>query len=81
MDAHARPPPATPGGLNISPFCLHLQSKKIYFSSSLPMEESDVLDASRSCWCRLTMQVLGPDKERAGPARCRAGRTCFESIG
>lgn len=68
-------------GLNISPFCLHLQSKKAYFRTTPPMEESDLLDASLSCWCRRTMQVLGPDKNRAEPSACRTGRGCFESIG
>jgi hypothetical protein len=70
--------PAT--GLNVSPFCIHLQSKKNFFRTSPAMEEDDYLDASRHCWCRLTMQALGPDKERAAPDDCRAGRACFQGI-
>ena len=80
MDESARSAPHGAAGLNLSPFCIHLQSKKVTFRSSPPMEESDVLDASCHCWCRRTMQVLGPDKERAAPADCRSGRPCFESI-
>jgi hypothetical protein len=71
---------AAAGGLNLSPFCIHLRSKKLFFGSAPPMEESDILDGSESCWCRSTMQVLGPDKERAAPSECRAGRSCFENI-
>jgi hypothetical protein len=75
----SQPTPAS-SGLNLSPFCIHLRSKKLVFGSAPPMEEEDVLDGSEHCWCRHTMQVLGPDKGRAAPSRCRAGRACFESI-
>ncbi len=66
--------------LNISPFCVHILSKKTYFLRGPPMEESDILDGSRSCWCRRTMHILGPDGEVVHPEECRAGRSCFESI-
>lgn len=66
--------------LALSPFCVHIQSKKLFFRKGPPMEESDVLDASRHCWCSLTMQVLGPDGEVVHPDECRAGRSCFRSI-
>ncbi|MDZ4774214.1 MAG: hypothetical protein SGI72_13875 [Planctomycetota bacterium] len=71
---------AAHSGLNVSPFCTHLQSKKNYFRSTPAMEEDDYLDASRHCWCRLTMQAMGPDKERAAPDDCRSGRACFRGI-
>jgi hypothetical protein len=69
-----------PAGLSISPFCIHLWSKKASFLDRPPLVEEDILDASRHCWCRKTMQVLGPDREVVAPADCRQGRTCFESI-
>jgi hypothetical protein len=72
--------PQASTGLNLSPFCIHLRSKKLFFGSAPPMTEEDVLDGSNHCWCRHTMQILGPDKGRAAPSRCRAGRSCFESI-
>jgi hypothetical protein len=66
--------------LNVSPFCVHIQSKKTYFLRSPPMVASDILDGSNHCWCRRTMQVLGPDGEVVDPEECRAGRSCFQSI-
>ena len=66
--------------LNLSPFCVHIQSKKTYFLRGPPMQVSDILDGSNHCWCRRTMQVLGPDGEVVDPEECRAGRSCFESI-
>ena len=66
--------------LELSPFCVHLQSKKLFFAAGPPQTIDDVLDASRHCWCRKTMQVIGPDGEIVDPRDCRSGRSCFESI-
>ena len=64
----------------LSPFCRHLQSKKLFFRTLPPQTEEDVLDASRHCWCRQTHQILGPDGEVVEPLECRAGRACFDPI-
>ena len=72
--------PESRSDLALSPFCVHLQSKRLFFSSGPPMEIGDVLDASRHCWCRQTMQALGPDGEVVDPRDCQASRSCFESI-
>lgn len=69
-----------PGGLNLSPYCVDLQSKKSLFRATPAMEDDDYLDASRHCWCARTMQVLGPDKEPATPEDCRSTRTCFRGL-
>jgi hypothetical protein len=66
--------------LRLSPFCVHVQSKKLFFATAPPMTIDDVLDASRQCWCRKTMQILGPDGEVVDPRDCQRGRACFESI-
>lgn len=67
-------------GLKLSPFCIDLRSKKALFLGRPPMEESDLLDASRHTWCRRTMNSLGPDGEWVAPSECRAGRDCFKTI-
>jgi hypothetical protein len=78
---HQRPAtPDTRSDLALSPFCVHLQSKKLFFAPGPPMEIDDILDASRHCWCRNTMQALGPDGDVVDPRDCQAGRSCFESI-
>lgn len=64
----------------IAPFCAHIQSKKAYFLGRPPNTERELLDASQSCWCRRTMQALGPDGEVVDPDDCRAGRGCYESV-
>jgi len=64
----------------LGPFCVHLQSKKLFFAAGPPQTVEDVLDASRHCWCRKTMQVIGPDGEFVDPRDCQSGRSCFESI-
>ena len=80
-DPTIRPPPTpAPGGFRTSPFCLHLQSKKRFSLRGEPERESDLLDASQHCWCRRTMQAVGPDGERVDPQDCRTGRTCFASL-
>ncbi len=63
----------------ISPFCIHLASKKMTLIEGLPMTTGDVLDASEHCWCEKTMQILGPDRGVSHPEDCKKGRTCFES--
>lgn len=73
-------PPLEANGLVLSPYCTNLRSKRLFFISGPPMVESDVVDACAHCWCRHTMQVLGPDRGIASPDRCQAGRACFESI-
>ena len=71
--------PAAPA-LPASPVCRHIQSKKLFFRTSPPQCEEDLLDASRHVWCRRTHQVLGPDGEVATPDDCRNGRGCFEAL-
>ena len=67
--------------IEISPFCLHLCSKKAYFLGRPPRVEEDLLDASRWVWCRRTMEAVGPDDRPAAPDACRDGRTCFRAYG
>ncbi len=64
----------------ISPFCVHLRSKKYYFLQGPALEEEDLLDASGDCWCSATAMKIGPDKEVVDPRDCRNGRPCFESL-
>lgn len=63
----------------VKPFCKHLLSKNIVKRTKVMLEDDDVLDASRHCWCKLTGQTLGPDRFSAHPSECRVGRACFES--
>lgn len=63
-----------------SPYCRHLQSKKLCFRTAPPERDEDILDASRHCWCRTTQQILGPDGDVTSPDACRAGRGCFEAF-
>ena len=67
-------------GLQLSPLCIHLRSKKALFLGRAPQTDDDVMDASCACWCRKTMQAVGPDGESVTPADCRSERTCFQSI-
>ncbi len=79
----ARPgsdPRGAPELAEVAPFCAHIQSKKAYFLGRPPNSERELLDASQSCWCRRTMQALGPDGEIVDPADCRAGRVCYQSV-
>lgn len=68
--------PKRPG---LSPYCVHLASKKMMLSSDPPLVAEDVLDASNHCWCALTMKVLGPDDYECHPDDCTKSRGCFES--
>jgi hypothetical protein len=67
-------------GLQLSPFCIDLRSKKALFLGRPPMTEEDLLDASRHTWCRRTMNGVGPDGDLVDPSECRAGRGCFKTI-
>jgi hypothetical protein len=69
---------AEPDGVK-SPFCRDLRSKRYYFLQEMPTEEHHFLDASRQCWCRRTMQAIGPDGERAIPRNCKPDRGCYLS--
>lgn len=69
----------TPAPITLSPYCMHLSSKKLMFSSTLPMRDEDVLDASNHCWCRVTQKVIGPDQQPVLPADCQRGRGCYVS--
>jgi hypothetical protein len=64
--------------IELSPYCRLLRSKRIFFLAGPPRTESDVLDASNSCWCARTMRALGPDRDVVHPDECRAGRSCYE---
>jgi hypothetical protein len=63
-----------------SPYCQELRSKKYFFLQAMPTEEHHLLDATRHCWCRRTMQAAGPDGERVQPADCKPGRSCYLSF-
>lgn len=62
-----------------SPLCQHLRSKKFFFLESLPLSEKDIIGPDNHCWCRRTMQVVGPDGGRVRPGLCGAGRECYLS--
>jgi hypothetical protein len=63
-----------------SVFCRELRSKRYYFLEQMPTEEDHILDGSNRCWCRLTMQVIGPDGDMTHPTDCRPGRSCYRSL-
>jgi hypothetical protein len=62
-----------------SPFCCEIRSKKTFTLATVPVKESDVLDPSGHCWCRLTMQVVGPDGGFVSPKHCGPDRGCYKS--
>ena len=66
-------------GVVNSPFCRELRSKRYFYLQEMPTEEHHFLDASRHCWCRRTMQAVGPDGERAIPRNCKPDRACYHS--
>jgi hypothetical protein len=72
-------PEPTPPRVALSPYCVHLSSKKLLLGHRLPMRDEDVLDASNHCWCRVTQKVIGPDKQPVVPADCQSGRACYVS--
>lgn len=64
----------------VSPYCVHLESKKLSLAESPPMVAEDVLDASQHCWCGRTKEILGPDRYLCHPEECDdSTRDCFES--
>lgn len=62
-----------------SPMCRDLRSKKYFTLKSVPMTPQDILDPSNHCWCRRTMQVVGPDGGLVRPERCGSKRGCYKS--
>ncbi len=62
------------------PICAKLRSKKYYLLGRPAQTSADVLDASNDCWCALTADRLGPDKDPVQPDDCRRGRVCFRSL-
>jgi hypothetical protein len=84
-EARVHPSPALPasgegeGVLAPSPFCRELRSKKYFTLSSIPVMEEDMLGPDNHCWCRRTMQVVGPDGAQARPNKCRSDRGCYQS--
>ncbi len=68
------------GGEPQSPFCGELRSKKYYFMQETPTEDHHILDVTNHCWCRQTMQAIGPDGERAHARDCKTDRACFRSL-
>jgi hypothetical protein len=62
-----------------SPFCRELRTKRYYFRQEMATEEHHLLDGSNRCWCRLTMQGIGPDREMVHPRDCKPGRSCYKS--
>ncbi len=63
-----------------SPFCRELRSKRYYFLREMPTEPHHLVDGSNRCWCRLTMQSLGPDRELVRPQHCTPERACYRSL-
>jgi len=79
--ATAPPVAETPNsGLLQSPYCRELRSKKYFFLQEMPTEAHQYLDTTGVCWCSKTMQVIGPDGERALPRQCNASRPCYRSF-
>lgn len=70
-----------PTRIEISPFCVHLRSKKAYFLERPPRTAEELVDASCQLWCRLTMEAVGPDDRLANPEGCRSQRACFVPYG
>lgn len=70
--------PAETSGIQ-SPFCREIRSKRYYFLQQMATEEAHLRDGSGYCWCRLTMQAVGPDGEMVRPVDCTEGRECYRS--
>lgn len=62
-----------------SRFCCEIRSKKVFNLTTVPVKEADILDMSGHCWCRLTMQVVGPDGNFVSPKHCGPERGCYKS--
>ena len=63
-----------------SPYCGQIRSKQYYNLQQMPTEASHLLDQSGWCWCRKTMQTIGPDGELVQPEDCTAQRGCYVSL-
>lgn len=62
-----------------SPLCRELRSKKYFYLESLPLSGKDILGPDNHCWCRRTMQVVGPDGDKVRPEGCAPSRECYQS--
>jgi len=62
-----------------SPMCRDLRSKKYFNLKTMPMVPEDILDPSNHCWCRRTMQAIGPDGLLVRPEKCGSKRSCYKS--
>jgi hypothetical protein len=82
ISTRAAVPPAEEATANAaqSPFCRELRSKKYYFLQEMPTETHHMMDGSGHCWCRKTMQILGPDGEMVRAEDCTSGRSCYKSL-
>jgi hypothetical protein len=63
----------------LSPFCRELRTKRYFFLQEIATEAHQLQGPSNHCWCRLTMQTLGPDREFVHPNHCGPGRACYRS--
>lgn len=63
-----------------SPYCREIRSKRYFFLREMPTEDHHLRDPSNHCWCRQTMQVVGPDGEMVRPQDCVSGRSCYRSL-
>lgn len=62
-----------------SQLCRELRTKRYFFLDSLPLAPEDIRDVTGHCWCRRTMQVIGPDGNQVRPEGCGPGRGCYIS--
>ncbi len=63
--------------IQLSPYCVHLKSKKLVFQPRPPVSDEDILDGSGHTWCQQTQEVVGEDGEPSDPRECQKGRSCF----
>ena len=63
----------------LTPVCGELRSKKFFMLDTIPTKPEDYFDPSGHCWCRLTMQVVGPDGGFVSPKHCGPDRGCYKS--
>ncbi|MCB2154777.1 hypothetical protein KQI84_07805 [bacterium] len=58
--------------------CVRLRCKAMFIrSDTRPGKLPD--GNAMSYWCWHTSDDLGPDRDVASPAKCQAGRECFET--
>lgn len=65
--------------IQVSPYCVHLKSKKLVFQTHPPKSDEEILDASGHTWCHLTEETVGEDGAPCSPEDCVKGRSCFKS--